>query len=77
MLGVKLVYMLMQCLLLGLGIWKVNAMGLLPYVLVPPFAQSCMWSWSFSLTKAPRTTRSDWLAWETEREPLERAYLAF
>lgn len=32
MLGVKLIYMLMQCLLLGLGIWKVNAMGLLPYV---------------------------------------------
>jgi hypothetical protein len=23
-----------------------------------------------------RTTRSDWLAWETEREPLERAYFA-
>ncbi|KAL1956455.1 hypothetical protein VTO42DRAFT_7253 [Malbranchea cinnamomea] len=53
MLGVKLVYMVMQCLLLGLGVWKVNAMGLLP------------------------TTRSDWLAWETEREPLERAYFAF
>ncbi|PGH13678.1 hypothetical protein AJ79_03527 [Helicocarpus griseus UAMH5409] len=53
MLGVKLVYVLMQGLLLALGIWKVNAMGLLP------------------------TTRSDWLAWETEREPLERAYFAF
>ncbi|EDN04422.1 predicted protein [Histoplasma mississippiense (nom. inval.)] len=23
------------------------------------------------------TTRSDWLAWETERQPLERAYFAF
>ena len=30
--GVKLVYVLMQLLLLGLGVWKVNAMGLLPYV---------------------------------------------
>ncbi|PGH21409.1 hypothetical protein AJ80_03326 [Polytolypa hystricis UAMH7299] len=50
---VKAVYMLMQCGLLALGVWKVNAMGLLP------------------------TTRSDWLAWETERQPLERAYFAF
>lgn len=32
LLGVKAVYMLMQLVLLGLGIWKVNAMGLLPYV---------------------------------------------
>ncbi|OAX79431.1 hypothetical protein ACJ72_06250 [Emergomyces africanus] len=53
MLGVKLVYVLMQFMLLALGIWKVNGMGLLP------------------------TTRSDWLAWETERQPLERAYFAF
>ncbi|KAL2378771.1 hypothetical protein RJZ90_005772 [Blastomyces dermatitidis] len=53
MLGVKAVYVLMQCVLLALGVWKVNAMGLLP------------------------TTRSDWLAWETERQPLERAYFAF
>jgi len=30
MLGVKAVYVLMNCLLLALGIWKVNAMGLLP-----------------------------------------------
>lgn len=30
--GVKAVYVLMQLLLLALGIWKVNAMGLLPYV---------------------------------------------
>ncbi|KAJ5176095.1 ER membrane protein complex subunit 4 [Penicillium canariense] len=51
--AVKLVYVLMQFLLLALGIWKVNAMGLLP------------------------TTRSDWLAWESERQPLERAYFAF
>lgn len=53
MLGVKIVYVLMQCSLLALGIYKVNSMGLLP------------------------TTRSDWLAWESERQPLERAYFAF
>jgi hypothetical protein len=34
LLGVKAVYVLMQFVLLGLGVWKVNAMGLLPYVLV-------------------------------------------
>ncbi|GAD93763.1 conserved hypothetical protein [Paecilomyces variotii No. 5] len=34
--GVKVVYVLMQLLLLALGIWKVNAMGLLPYVMRPP-----------------------------------------
>ncbi|KAL1992241.1 hypothetical protein VTN49DRAFT_4273 [Thermomyces lanuginosus] len=51
-LGCKGVYVLMQLVLLGLGVWKVNAMGLLP------------------------TTRSDWLAWESERIPLERAYFA-
>ncbi|ETI27495.1 hypothetical protein G647_09686 [Cladophialophora carrionii CBS 160.54] len=53
MLGVKALYIVMQCLLLALGIYKVNSMGLLP------------------------TTRSDWLAWEYQREPLERAYFAF
>ncbi len=52
-LGIKLMYVLIQFALLGLGMYKVNAMGLLP------------------------TTRSDWLAWETERQPLERAYFAF
>lgn len=50
---VKACYVLMNCLALALGIWKVNGMGLLP------------------------TTRSDWLAWETERQPLERAIFAF
>ncbi|OJI83909.1 hypothetical protein ASPTUDRAFT_171143 [Aspergillus tubingensis CBS 134.48] len=53
LLGVKAIYVVMQLVLLCLGIWKVNAMGLLP------------------------TTRSDWLAWESERQPLERAYFAF
>lgn len=32
LIGVKIVYVLMQLALLALGIWKVNAMGLLPYV---------------------------------------------
>ena len=32
LLGVKTVYVLMQFGLLALGVWKVNAMGLLPYV---------------------------------------------
>ncbi|KAL8733281.1 MAG: hypothetical protein Q9181_003637 [Wetmoreana brouardii] len=50
---VKAVYVLMNLVALGLGIWKVNGMGLLP------------------------TTRSDWLAWETQREPLERAVFTF
>ncbi|EAU34920.1 conserved hypothetical protein [Aspergillus terreus NIH2624] len=53
LLGVKAIYIVMQLVLLGLGVWKVNAMGLLP------------------------TTRSDWLAWESERQPVERAYFAF
>ncbi|CAD6565906.1 MAG: hypothetical protein ASARMPRED_008043 [Alectoria sarmentosa] len=50
---VKACYVLMNCVALALGVWKVNGMGLLP------------------------TTRSDWLAWETERQPLERAIFAF
>ncbi|KAH8808931.1 hypothetical protein F5884DRAFT_793946 [Xylogone sp. PMI_703] len=49
LLQVKLVYVAMQLLALALGVWKINAMGLLP------------------------TTRSDWLAWETARDPLELA----
>ncbi|EUC29323.1 hypothetical protein COCMIDRAFT_107434 [Bipolaris oryzae ATCC 44560] len=49
LLGVKLVYIACNLLMLALGIWKVNAMGLLP------------------------TTRSDWLAWESERTWSERA----
>lgn len=53
LLWVKVVYVAMQVLALGLGVWKVNGMGLLP------------------------TTRSDWLAWETERVPMEYAIPAF
>ncbi|KAI9710259.1 MAG: hypothetical protein M1820_002752 [Bogoriella megaspora] len=50
---VKLAFVATNLLALALGIWKVNAMGLLP------------------------TTRSDWLAWEVERQPLERAIPVF
>lgn len=32
--GCKAVYVLMQFALLGMGVWKVNAMGLLPYVMI-------------------------------------------
>lgn len=70
--AVKLVYVLMQFLLLALGIWKVNAMGLLPYVLILGVSASLL-----GTDDSGRTTRSDWLAWESERQPLERAYFAF
>lgn len=33
LLQVKAVYVAMQILALGLGVWKINAMGLLPYVI--------------------------------------------
>ena len=70
---VKVVYVLMNLLALGLGIWKVNGMGLLPYVDV--YCLGCQ------DTAVPdnlcRTTRSDWLAWETQREPVERAIFTF
>ncbi|KAG6366925.1 hypothetical protein INS49_001106 [Diaporthe citri] len=52
MLQVKLAYVVMQLVALAVGVWKVNAMGLLP------------------------TTRSDWLMWEAQREPLESAAVA-
>ena len=53
MLQVKALYLLANLLVLGLGVWKVDKMGLLP------------------------TTRSDWLAWEGRRMPVERAYPAW
>ncbi|KAK2737363.1 ER membrane protein complex subunit 4 [Myotisia sp. PD_48] len=79
MIGVKLVYVLMQFALLAMGIYKVNAMGLLPYE-SPNLEASLTFSskvtdfFHFSLS---RTTRSDWLAWEPERLSLEQAYFAF
>ncbi|EGS22063.1 uncharacterized protein CTHT_0039480 [Thermochaetoides thermophila DSM 1495] len=48
-LQVKVAYVAFQLVALALGIWKVNAMGLLP------------------------TTRSDWLAWEAQRDVIEHA----
>lgn len=72
MLFVKVVYVLMQFLLLALGVWKVNAMGLLPYVL----DVSVLWGVSANI-RVDRTTRSDWLAWESERQPLETVHFAF
>lgn len=73
LLAVKGVYVLMQFGLLALGVWKVNAMGLLPYVFFSATVLCCWLTWVFSYS----TTRSDWLAWESERQPLERAYFAF
>ncbi|KUI68281.1 ER membrane protein complex subunit 4 [Cytospora mali] len=52
MLQAKLAYVVMQFVALAVGVYKVNAMGLLP------------------------TTRSDWLMWEAQREPLESAVAA-
>jgi ER membrane protein complex subunit 4 len=91
LLGVKVVYVLMQFALLALGVWKVNAMGLLPYVfflfLLQCTSSALKWRNGSGLQTASmgstdsvnfnRTTRSDWLAWESERQPLERAYFAF
>lgn len=70
LLQVKLAYVVMQFVALALGIWKVNAMGLLPYVVsmsLLAFAPSPP-----KLTRC-RTTRSDWLAWEFQPDPLEVA----
>lgn len=73
---VKLAYIGLQIATIALGIWKVNGMGLLPYVslrkpcLHEDFATNCC---------APmiRTTRSDWLAWERERQSVELSAAAF
>lgn len=72
MLFVKAVYVLMQFVLLALGVWKVNAMGLLPYVLV-----ASVWGGLSANMCVYRTTRSDWLAWESERQPLETVQFTF
>ena len=68
MLLVKAAFVACNFLALALGIWKVNGMGLLPLVL----ANDKLLLSDANLSA--RTTRSDWLAWETAREPLERAY---
>ena len=66
MLQAKLAYVAMQLVALAFGVWKVNSMGLLPWVTFP------LHRYRNLLTRC-RTTRSDWLAWETQREPLEHA----
>lgn len=71
-LQVKLAYIVMQLVALGVGIWKVNGMGLLPYVL-----PSCARHLDSDMLTTHRTTRSDWLAWEAQRDPLEHAVSAF
>lgn len=80
MLQAKLAYVAMQIVALALGVWKVNAMGLLPYVpvLPDPLTTSISPIICVSVTKLTvcRTTRSDWLAWEELRDPLERAVAA-
>lgn len=70
MLQVKLVYVVCQLVALAVGVWKINAMGLLPYV--PPHALF-LYPSSSSCTDPDRTTRSDWLMWEAARQPVEYA----
>lgn len=70
LLQVKAAYVVMQIVALALGVWKVNAMGLLPYV-GPRQARTRPILNANDLSN--RTTRSDWLAWEVQREPLEHA----
>ncbi|CAC9893540.1 unnamed protein product [Aureobasidium pullulans] len=65
---VKLAYVACNFLALALGIWKVNGMGLLPYVSQPYLR------YPYIANNQSGTTRSDWLAWETAREPLARVY---
>lgn len=70
---VKAAFVACNCLALALGIWKVNAMGLLPYVMLLPVTPAYQPT-GISTDVPCRTTRSDWLAWETARDPIERAY---
>lgn len=53
LIGVKIVYVLMQLGLLGLGVWKVNAMGLLP----------CVYPFSVGRGCADSTGRRDRIGW--------------
>lgn len=50
--AIKLVYILMQFVLLGVGVWKVNAMGLLPYVPLLQFFRPYSFSPSFVYSRA-------------------------
>lgn len=70
MIQAKLAYVVMQFVALAVGVYKVNAMGLLPFV----FLRDSKAAWHAD--SKSRTTRSDWLAWEAQREPLESAAVA-
>lgn len=52
---VKIVYVLMNCLMLGLGIWKVNQMGLLPTT------RSDWLAWEGERTWGERAVPREWL----------------
>lgn len=68
-LQVKLLYVVCQLVALAVGIWKVNSMGLLPYVFVSAFV--CLFR--AETDRFHRTTRSDWVLWEGARTALETA----
>lgn len=55
LLSVKFVYVLMNLLMLGLGIWKVNQMGLLPTT------RSDWLAWEGERTWSERAVPRDWL----------------
>ncbi|KAF2748662.1 transmembrane protein 85 [Sporormia fimetaria CBS 119925] len=55
MIGVKLVYVLMNLMMLGLGVWKVNKMGLLPTT------RSDWLAWEGERTWSERAVPREWL----------------
>ncbi|ORY01735.1 hypothetical protein BCR34DRAFT_605814 [Clohesyomyces aquaticus] len=55
LIGVKVVYVLMNMLMLGLGIWKVNQMGLLPTT------RSDWLAWEGERTWSERAVPREWL----------------
>ncbi|KAL5113529.1 hypothetical protein ACEQ8H_008594 [Pleosporales sp. CAS-2024a] len=55
LIGVKIVYVLCNMLMLGLGIWKVNAMGLLPTT------RSDWLAWEAERTWSERAVPKEWL----------------
>jgi hypothetical protein len=55
MMGVKLVYVLMNMMMLGLGVWKVNKMGLLPTT------RSDWLAWEGERTWSEKAVPREWL----------------
>lgn len=55
LIAVKLVYVLMNLLMLGLGVWKVNQMGLLPTT------RSDWLAWEGERTWSERAVPREWL----------------